>query len=494
MSVTLPRAGQDRPALQSQPYEMLIGNEWVKSASGKTFPVFNPSNNEQIAEVYEAGEPEIERAVAAARKGVEAWNKLTPRDRGNALLRLSELLREDAERLAFIETIDVGGTINGARYYGIPQGIDAFVYNAGMARTLHGEVVPISNGDYLNYRVHEPVGVVAEIVPWNGPFMMGCQKVAAILAAGNAVILKPPRDGSLSLLTMGEYAVKAGLPPGVLNILTGGGETVGEALVRHPGVDMVAITGGTSTGKRVMALAAESVKRVALELGGKSPNIVFPDANLDDAVVGAAQAAFNNSGQICVCGSRLILHRSIYDDFVERLKAEIETWKLGDALDEQTQLGPLISRSQQQKVLNYIEIGKREGAKLVTGGSAPADPALARGNYVQPTIFAEASNQMCIAQEEIFGPVVAVIPFETEDEAIEIANDTTYGLAAGVWTRDVQRGIRMMRRLNAGQTYLNGYYSPAMIESPAEGHKQSGLGGAGILKYTVEKTVFIKVS
>ncbi len=494
MSATLPRAGQNRPALQSRPYEMLIGNEWVKSASGKTFPVFNPSNNEQIAEVYEAGEPEVERAVSAARKGFEAWNKLTPRDRGNTLLRLAQLLREDAERLALIETLDVGGTINGARYFGIPQGIDAFVYNAGLARTLHGEVVPISNGDYLNYRVHEPVGVVAEIVPWNGPFMMGCQKVAAILAAGNSVILKPPRDGSLSLLAMGEYALQAGLPPGVLNILTGGGGTVGEALVRHRGVDMVSVTGSTETGQRVMGLAAQTIKRVALELGGKSPNIVFPDANLDDAVVGAAQAGFNNSGQICVCGSRLILHRSIYDDFVERLKAEIETWKLGDALDEQTQLGPLISRAQQRKVLNYIEIGKREGAKLVTGGGAPTDPALARGNYVQPTIFAQANNQMCIAQEEIFGPVLTVIPFDTEEEAIEIANDTTYGLAAGVWTRDVQRGIRMMRRLNAGQTYLNGYYSPAMIESPAEGHKQSGLGGAGILKYTVEKTVFIKVS
>jgi acyl-CoA reductase-like NAD-dependent aldehyde dehydrogenase len=494
MSATLPHTKQGQPTLQSTPYKMLIGNEWVASRSGNTFPVLNPSNNEQIAEVYAASEPEIEQAVAAARQGFAAWSKLTPRDRGDALLRLAELLRADAERLAFIETIDVGGTINGARYFGIPQGIDAFVYNAGLARTIHGEVIPISNGDYLNYRVHEPLGVVAEIVPWNGPFMMGCQKVAAILAAGNAVILKPPRDGSLSLLALGEYAIKAGLPPGVLNILTGGGEAVGEALVRHPGVDMVSVTGSTATGQRVMALAAQSIKRVALELGGKSPNVVFPDANLDEAVVGAAQAGFNNSGQICVCGSRLILHRSIYDGFVERLKAEIETWKLGDALDEQTRLGPLISRSQQQKVLDYIEIGKREGATLITGGSAPTDPALARGNYVLPTIFAGAHNQMCIAQEEIFGPVLAVIPFETEDEAVEIANDTTYGLAAGVWTRDVQRGIRMMRRLNAGQTYLNGYYSPAMIESPAEGHKQSGLGGAGILKYTVEKTVFIKVS
>jgi acyl-CoA reductase-like NAD-dependent aldehyde dehydrogenase len=494
MSITLPRAGKSESALQSTPYKMLIGNEWVASASGKTFPVLNPSTNEQIAEVYEAGEPEIERAVTTARQGFEAWNKLTPRDRGNALLRLAELLREDAERLAVIETLDVGGTIGGTRYFGVPQGIDAFVYNAGLARSVHGEVVPISNGDYLNYRVHEPVGVVAEIVPWNGPFMMGCQKVAAILAAGNAVILKPPRDGSLSLLTLGEYVVKAGLPPGVLNILAGGGETVGEALARHPGVDMVSVTGSTATGRRVLALASESLKRVALELGGKSPNIVFPDANLDEAVVGAAQAGFNNAGQICVCGSRLILHRSIYDDFLERLKAEIETWKIGDAMDESTRLGPLISRAQQQKVLNYIEIGKREGATLVTGGGAPTDTALARGNFVQPTIFANVNNAMCIAQEEIFGPVLAVIPFETEEEAVAIANDTSYGLAAGVWTRDVQRGIRMMRRLNAGQTYLNGYYSPAMIESPAEGHKQSGLGGAGILKYTVEKTVFIKVS
>ncbi len=494
MSVALPRAGKSGSVLPATPYKMLIGNEWVASVSGRTFPVFNPSNNEQIAEVYEAGEPEIERAVQAARQGFEAWNKLTPRDRGDALLRLAGLLREDAERLAVIETLDVGGTIGGARYFSVPQGIDAFIYNAGLARSVHGEVVPISNGDYLNYRVHEPVGVVAEIVPWNGPFMMGCQKVAAILAAGNAVILKPPRDGSLSLLTLGEYVVKAGLPPGVLNILAGGGESVGEALVRHRGVDMVSVTGSTATGKRVLALASESIKRVALELGGKSPNIVFGDAYLDEAVVGAAQAAFNNSGQICVCGSRLILHRSIYDDFVARLKAEVEMWKIGDALDESTRLGPLISRAQQQKVLNYIEIGKREGATLVTGGGAPADPALSRGNFVQPTIFAGANNAMCIAQEEIFGPVVAVIPFETEDEAVAIANDSSYGLAAGVWTRDVQRGIRMMRRLNAGQTYLNGYYSPAMIESPAEGHKQSGLGGAGILKYTVEKTVFVKVS
>lgn len=472
---------------------MFIANEWVEGTSGQTFPVINPANNRHIATFYEAGDAEIERAVAAARKGLAAWKALTARDRGDYLLKIAGALRAHSARAAYLETLDVGGTLAGHRYFSVPQAIDAFIYNTGRARTLGGEVVPISNGDWLNYRVREPVGVVAEILPWNGPFMQGCQKVAAILAAGNAVIVKPPREGSLALTVLAEAVMRAGLPAGVFNMVTGGGSTVGEALIRHPGVDMVAVTGGVATGTRVLEMAAPRIKAVALELGGKNPNIIFPDADMDAAVVGACEAAFNNSGQICVCGSRLLLHASIYDEFVERMIAEVKTWKIGDPLADDTRLGPVISRAAREKILNYIHIGREEGATVAYGGGVPDNPALAEGNYVMPTILTNARNDMCTSREEIFGPVVSVIPFETEQEAIAIANETTFGLAAGVWTRDMQRGIRVMRQLEAGQVYLNAYYSPAMIESPAEGHKQSGLGGAGLLKYTVEKTIFIKV-
>jgi acyl-CoA reductase-like NAD-dependent aldehyde dehydrogenase len=406
---------------------------------------------------------------------------------------MADLIRADQVKFAFFEAADVGKTFHRTLSYSIPEAIDGFEYHAAKAREIAGEIRPVPQPDFFNYRIWEPMGVVAEILPWNGPFMMACQKVSAILAAGNTVVIKPSQDGSLSNLELAKLFARADFPPGVVNVVAGPGRALGARLVEHPDVDMISLTGGTDTGKMVMRQAADTIKKVALELGGKNPHIVFEDADLDQAVQWAIYGAFADQGQICVAGSRLLLQRPIYEDFLDLFVDKVSKLKIGDTMSKDTDVGPVITRRHEQTVLEYIALGRQEGAHAVLGGAKVTDPRFANGNYIEPTIFTGVTADMRIAQEEIFGPVVTVTPFEDEAEAIRVSNSVKYGLAGGIWTRDVDRALRTAGRLHAGQVYLNSYYSPALVDSPAEGHKQSGIGGTGVYKYMQEKTVFLKL-
>jgi acyl-CoA reductase-like NAD-dependent aldehyde dehydrogenase len=484
---------EDKYPLKQDPYPMFIDGSWVTPEGRESFPVVNPNTNEEIARVFEAGTKEMEAAVAAARKAFDegSWGKLTPRDRGILLGKTADIVERNLERLAFLEALDTGKVLAQSLYFDVPQGIDALRYYCGKARDIHGEITDPAVPGFFNYRLWQPVGVVLEILPWNGPLMMGLQKVAGILAAGNTVIIKPPSDASLALLEAIKAFEEAGFPKGVVNIVTGPGKKVGEELARHPGVDMVSVTGSTATGSRVMELASKGIKKVALELGGKNPNIIFEDCDIGRAVDSARDAAFNNQGEICVSGSRLLLQESIHDEFVERLAAKAKALRIGFSTEMTSEIGPLINRSQQEKVLGYIASARSEGARLVAGGSAPSQKELARGNFVIPTIFDGVTQSMRIAREEIFGPVLSVITFKDEEEALRIANDVEYGLAGAVFTKDIARAHRVAKRLRAGQIYINTYYSKAMVESAGVGWKKSGLGSAGITKYMQPKTVFV---
>lgn len=479
--------------IEAQPYPMLVGGEWIAGSSGRSFPVVSPRDGREIARVHEAGPEEVHRAVSAAREALAGWREATTVEREALLRRLAELIERDRQVLAFLEAVDAGKAISGIFHTDIPWAVDALRYYGASARHLLGQVHPMPQRGYLNFSLRQPVGVVAEILPWNGPLMTGCQKIGAILACGNTVVVKPPVDASLSLLHLGRLVVEAGFPPGVVNVVTGPGGSVGEALCRHPGVDMVSLTGSTDTGRRVLELAAGTVKRVALELGGKNPNIVFADAELAQAVPWSVLAAFANQGEICVCGSRLLLEEPIHDAFLDRFVTASAELKVGDPLEEETQVGALVSFGHRERVLGYIRTGLAEGARLLLGGGPPEDPALAGGAYLRPTILAGADNRMCISREEIFGPVVTVIPFRGQEEALELANDTPYGLAAGVWTRDLDRGLSLARSIQAGQVYVNSYFSPTMLESPSVGWKESGVGEAGMVKYTLPKSCFIRL-
>jgi acyl-CoA reductase-like NAD-dependent aldehyde dehydrogenase len=347
--------------------------------------------------------------------------------------------------------------------------------------------------DVVHHELVEPLGVVAEMLPWNGPLWTGVQRMAAILAAGNAAIIKPAQLASLTFMRLAQLLVEADLPPGAVNVIAGPGGVVGDALVADPRVDMISVTGGIETGTRVLAGAAAQVKRVSLELGGKNPNLVFADADLDNAVFWSALGAFGNTGQICVCGSRILVQRPILERFTDALVAKAEAMKVGEPLDPETELGPVIAASHGAKVWDYIEIGKRE-ARLATGGERYSDPVRSRGAYIPPTVFVDVTETCRIAREEIFGPVVALLPFDTEDEALRIANDTSYGLASGVFTTNLDRAWRVVRRLRAGQVYVNQWFSSGVLESPSHGYKQSGYGGVGIEKYQQSKNVFFRVA
>lgn len=460
-------------ATQSLQTKILINNEWVGALSGKTFPVVNPATEEVIAFVAEADKADADFAVAAARKAFESgpWPRFSARERGRVLYRIAALLETHRTELAELETLNNGKPISETLNVDLPLAIDTFHYYAGLADKIQGETIPV-NGNFFNYTLREPTGVVAQIIPWNFPLLMAAWKLGPALAMGCTVILKPAEQTPLTALRLGELMLEAGLPPGVVNIVPGFGPTAGAALATHRDVDKVAFTGSTEVGKRIMKMAAESnLKRVSLELGGKAPNIVFDDADIDAAVKGAMRGIFFNQGEVCCAGSRLFLQDKIHDEFLEKLKIHSEKLIVGDPLDPRTQMGAQVSKEQFDKILGFIDSGKKEGATLVTGGA----PASTKGYFLKPTVFDSQNDDLTICREEIFGPVVAATTFSSLEEIIPRANNTRYGLSAGVWTRDVGKVHRLSRAIKAGTIWVN-CYNCFDAASPFGGYKESGFG------------------
>jgi acyl-CoA reductase-like NAD-dependent aldehyde dehydrogenase len=483
--------------LQQQPIKMLIRGQWVGAASGKTFNTINPSTGEVLAKVAEGDSEDINRAVAAARKAFEggSWPKLTPSQRGRLLLKLADLIEQNAEELAQLETLDNGKPIKYSRGGDVPLTADHFRYFAGWATKLEGETIPVSIPNMFTYTLREPVGVVGQIIPWNFPLQMASWKLAPALACGNTVILKPAEQTPLTALRLGELICEAGFPEGVVNIVPGFGETAGAALAAHPDVDKIAFTGSTEVGKKILQASVGNLKKVTLELGGKSPNIIFPDADMKYAVRGSLNAIFFNQGQVCTAGSRLFVQKSVYDQVVSGLTDAASKMKLGQGIDPTTELGPVVSQEQLERVMDYIKAGKREGATSTTGGER-AGGDLAQGYFVQPTIFDSVRDDMTIAREEIFGPVVVALPFEEVEEVAARANMSIYGLAAGIWTSDVKKVHKLAAALKAGVIWVN-TYNQFDAAAPFGGYKQSGYGremGHAVLDaYTQTKTVWINL-
>jgi aldehyde dehydrogenase (NAD+) len=475
---------------------LFINNEWRPSSSGKTMPIVNPATEEVIAEVASADRSDVDAAVAAARAALDGpWSAMSARERGRLVRRLGERLLERADEIARLETLHNGKPINESRHVEIPAAAECFEYYGGWSDKVTGDTIPVK-GNHLTYTLREPVGVVAAIVPWNFPLLLAAWKIAPALACGNTVIVKPASQTPLTALALGELAIEVGIPAGVLNVVTGSGATIGQAMVEHPGIDKIAFTGDTSTGKAIMRGAADTLKKITLELGGKSPNIVLPDADLDAAVRGATIGIFYGKGEVCAAGSRLLVDRRIKDEFVDKLAARAKKMVPGDPMDPRTRFGAISSRRQLETVLEYVESGKQEGAVLVAGG-ARADIGTGKGYFMQPTVFADVRPEMRISREEIFGPVLATIDFADLDEAIAVANDSPYGLAAGVWTRDIKKAHYLARKLQAGTVWVNTYnvYDTA---APFGGYKQSGFGremGAHALEhYTQTKTVWVDLN
>ena len=485
--------------LRSQPKRMLIGGKWVDSASGKTFATYDPATGDVLAHVAEANAEDVDRAVAAARRSFDrgVWRDMQPAERARALWKVGDMIEERAMEFAQLESLDNGMPINDALLFFIPLAAATFRYYAGWATKLDGSTQQISlPGSYLSYTLRQAVGVVGQIIPWNFPLMMAAWKIAPALACGNSVVLKPSEETPLSALLLGELLQAADVPDGVVNIVPGFGEVAGARLASHPDVDKIAFTGSTEVGKIITRASADSnLKRVSLELGGKSPNIVFADADVEKAVAGAFFGIFFNQGQVCSAGSRLFVQQKVYDRVLDGLVKTVEETRVGPGLDPVTQMGPLVSRTQMDRVLNYIQVGNREGARLLAGGGRP--DGLDRGNFVEPTVFADVDGKMRIAQEEIFGPVVAAIPFSDEEDLIAKANDTIYGLVAGVWTRDVARAHRVAHALKAGTVYVNCYHITDPT-TPWGGFKQSGwgreLGPYALDLYTELKNVIVDIS
>ena len=476
--------------------QLFINNEWRPSSSGKTMPVVNPATEEVIAEVPSADRGDVDLAVAAARAALAGpWSKLSARERGRLVRRLGERLMERADDVARLETLHNGKPISESRQIEIPAAAECFEYYGGWSDKVMGETIPVK-GNHLTYTLREPVGVVAAIVPWNFPLLLAAWKIAPALACGNVVIVKPASQTPLTALALGELAMEVGFPPGVLNVVTGAGSIVGQALVEHPGIDKIAFTGDTSTGRSIMRGAADTLKKITLELGGKSPNIVLADADMDAAIRGATIGIFYGKGEVCAAGSRLLVDRSIRDEFLDKLAARANKMVPGDPLDPKTRYGAISSRKQLDTVLRYIESGKTEGATLLAGG-ARADIGTGKGYFVQPTVFSDVKPSMTISREEIFGPVLAAIDFADLDEAIATANDTPYGLAAGVWTRDIKKAHYVARQLQAGTVWVNTYnvYDTA---APFGGYKQSGFGremsAHALEHYTQVKSVWVDLS
>jgi acyl-CoA reductase-like NAD-dependent aldehyde dehydrogenase len=479
------------------PKKLFVGGEWRDSLSGETFQTINPATGEPITHLALAGDEDVDLAVRAARQAFEegAWAKMSAADRGKILWKIGDLLMQYADEVAYLETIDCGKPIAESRTIDIPMVAELFQYYAGWTTKIHGETIPVK-GPFFNYTLREPLGVVAAISPWNFPLLLASWKIAPALAAGNTVIAKPSEQTSLSLLRLAEITQEAGLPAGAFNVVTGPGSRVGAALVRHPGVDKIAFTGETSTGQQIMREAAGTLKKITLELGGKSPNIVLADADLDQAARGAFVGIFYNKGEVCAAGSRLFVEESVHDQLMDRLIARTKKAAPGDPLNPKTRLGPLASRAQLEKVTQYVEIGKQEGARLVVGGDRPQ---IGDGNgfFFNPTIFDEVSNSMKIAQEEIFGPVLATIRVKDINDAIRQANETIYGLAAAVWTKDIKKAHRVARELKAGTVWIN-TYNIYDVASPFGGYKKSGfgreLGMHALEHYTQVKSVWVDLS
>ncbi len=478
-----------------KPAKHVINGETVDAASGRTYTTMNPATEEPICAVAEAGAEDVDRAVKAAREAFDngPWPRMKPVERQRILWRIGELVEKYADEIARLETMDNGKPIFESRQIDVPMVVNCFHYFSGWATKLTGETVPVSPA-FFTYTLREPLGVVGAIIPWNFPMIMVGWKCAPALAAGNCVVLKPAHDTPLSAVRIGEIALEAGLPPGVLNVLPGPGSKVGTAMVRHPGIDKITFTGSTEVGKGIMRECAETVKKVTLELGGKSPNIVFADADLDAALRGATTGIFYGKGEVCAAGSRLLVEKSIYDDFVARLAERSKKMQPGDPMDPKTRLGALVNESQMNKVLGYVEAGVKEGARLTAGGAR--QPINGKGYFVQATVLDAVNNQMRVAQEEIFGPVLTVIPFDGVDEGVRVANDIFYGLAAGVWTKDVKKAHAVSRRLQAGTVWVNTYnfYDPGM---PFGGFKGSGfgrdLGAESLREYTQLKSVWMSI-
>lgn len=482
-----------KPPVRVKPGKMLIDGKWVNALSGKTFETINPANGQVLTRIAEGDRRDVDLAVKAARAAFETgpWPRMDARDRGRILARVAELIEKNLEELAILETLDNGKPITQSRTADVPYTADTFFYYAGWADKIHGETIPV-RGNMLNYTLREPVGVVGQIIPWNFPLLMAAWKLGPALACGNTVVLKPSKFTTLTCLRLGELFLEAGLPKGVLNIVTGPGETVGVALARHPGIDKVAFTGETETGKDIMRAASDTLKRVSLELGGKSPNIVFADADIEEAVKGALMGIFFNQGECCCAASRLFLDRKIHDKFMDRMVSFASKMRVGDPLNPRTEMGPLVSKAQFDKVMGYIEIGKEEGAELCCGG----DSAGRDGYFVRPTIFDNVKNNMKIAREEIFGPVVSTFTFRNIDEAIRSGNQSPYGLAAAVWTKDIKKAHAAASRLRAGTVWIN-TYNAFDTASPFGGYKQSGFGrelGIHSLElYTQVKSVWVNL-
>ena len=454
--------------------KMLINGKWVEAASGKTFPTYNPATGEVLARVAEGDRDDIERAVKAARMAFDTgpWSKMTPSERGRLIWKLADLLEQHLEEFAELEMLDNGKPLKMARIADVPLAVDLFRYMAGWATKIEGNTIPLSaGGKYLAYTVREPVGVVGQIIPWNFPLLMAAWKLGPALATGCTVVLKPAEQTPLSSLRLGELIQEAGFPDGVVNIVPGYGETAGAALAAHPDVDKVAFTGSTEVGKLILQAAAGNLKKVSLELGGKSPNVVFGDGDLDTAIAGSANAIFFNHGQCCSAGSRLYVEKGIFDKVVEGVSARAKKINVGPGWEATSDMGPLVSEEQLNRVCSYLESGRAEGAKAVVGGERQGD----KGYFVKPTVLVNTNDNMKVVREEIFGPVVTAMPFKDHEDLLKQANNTIYGLAAGIWTRDISKAHRLASQLRAGTVWINCYnvFDAAL---PFGGYKQSGWG------------------